>query len=61
MKKIDAIRKLSAYTLKERFAYQTHDLKKVFGEDGRAFTDTLSRLTSGKVLTRITRGVYVFL
>ena len=34
MKKIDAIRKLSVYTLKERFAYQTHDLKKVFGKMG---------------------------
>jgi predicted transcriptional regulator of viral defense system len=60
MKTIDAIRELSSHTLKERFVYQTHDLQKVFREDGRVFTGTLSRLTSEKILTRVTRGVYVF-
>jgi predicted transcriptional regulator of viral defense system len=60
MKTIDAIRELSSHTLKERFVYQTHDLRKVFREDGRAFTGTLSRLTAEKILTRVTRGVYVF-
>ncbi len=61
MDQVSAIHKLSAHDVHGRYVYTHADLTKLFHEDRpRARQASLDRLVSKGILTRATRGVYVY-
>ena len=62
MKMVEALRKLQAQSIKGRYVYTTGDLARLFAEPRRTprLNASLGRLVAEGVLSRPTRGVYVY-